>query len=140
MTITTQKNITRAKAVAEMVEIFKSHYGEENVYIIGDSEIAVKIDETEIGEPIFATFSPTVKDFQNRKTPKKTIPKFDPVALAEEWNKKLVNRSNETTKIKRFIKRRVGRLYTIISYSSFVITTAGYLITFSELLQSVRLS
>ena len=41
MTITTQKNQSRAKAVAEMVEIFKSHYGKENVYIIGDSEIAV---------------------------------------------------------------------------------------------------
>ena len=95
MTITTQKNITRAKAVAEMVEIFKSHYGEENVYIIGDSEIAVKVDETDMGEPIFATFSPTVKDFQNRKTPKKTIPKFDPVALAEEWKKKLVKREEE---------------------------------------------
>ena len=109
MTITTQKNITRAKAVAEMVEIFKSHYGEENVYIIGDSEIAVKVDETDMGEPIFATFSPTVKDFQNRKTPKKTIPKFDPVALAEEWQKKLIKREEEKAEKAKAKEEKIRR-------------------------------
>ena len=109
MTITTQKNITRTKAVAEMVEIFKSHYGEENVYIIGDSEIAVKVDETDMGEPIFATFSPTVKDFQNRKTPKKTIPKFDPVALAEEWKKKLIKREEEKAEKAKAKEEKIRR-------------------------------
>lgn len=95
MTITTQKNITRAKTVKEMIDIFGNFYGKENVYIIGDSEIAVKVDETENGEPIFATFSPTVKDFQNRKTPKKIIPKFDPVTLAKNWEEKVKQRETE---------------------------------------------
>lgn len=95
MTITTQKNLTRIKAVKEMTDIFSNFYGKENVYIIGDSEIAVKVDVTENGEPIFATFSPTVKDFQNRKTPKKIIPKFDPVTLAKNWEEKVSQRETE---------------------------------------------
>lgn len=92
MTITTQKNITRAKTVKEMIEIFKNHYGAENVYIIGDSEIAVKVDEAENKEPIYATFSPTVKDYADRKTPKKTILKFNAPALADDWKNTLKQR------------------------------------------------
>lgn len=109
MTITTQKNLTRVKAVKEMTEIFTNRYGAENVYIIGDSEIAVKVDETENGEPIYATFSPTVKDFQDRKTPKKTIPKFDPAALAENWTEKVKLREAEKAKKARLKKAKIER-------------------------------
>lgn len=115
MTITTQKNLSRAKAVKEMIDIFGNFYGKENVYIIGESEIAVKVDATENGEPIFATFSPTVKDFQNRKTPKKIIPKFDPVTLAKNWEKKVHQREVEKAesakaKAEKIVRDREQRL------------------------------
>jgi hypothetical protein len=90
-TPTTIKNEARGLAFKTMVEIFRQHYGEDLVFIIGDSEIAVQVDTSPDGEPIYATFSPTVKDYCDRKTKTKTIKAYNVNEAAAQY----VNKVNE---------------------------------------------
>lgn len=90
-TPTTIKNESRELAFKTMVEIYKAHYGENKVFIIGDSEIAVEVNTSPDGKPIYATYSPTIKDFCDRKTKTKTIKAFNVNELAAQY----VNKVNE---------------------------------------------
>ena len=95
-TPTTVKNETRIEAFARMCEIYASAYGENNVFRIDDSEIAVRVSTSPTGEPIFATFSPTIKDYCDRKTKTKTIKAFDLTKAIEDYEKKCAIRTAET--------------------------------------------
>lgn len=108
-TPTTIKNESRELAFKTMVEIFREHYGENLVFIIGDSEIAVQVDTSPDGKPIYATYSPTVKDYCDRKTKTKTIKAFNVHELAAQYANKVnereakaeENRVKKEAKIKR---------------------------------------
>lgn len=84
-TPTTIKNEARGKAFTRMMAMYVTEYGEENVKQTGDSEIAVAIDTAPTGEKIWATFSPTVKDYCERKTRTKTIFAYDVDAAATKY-------------------------------------------------------
>lgn len=108
-TPTTIKNETRELAFKTMVEIFQKHYGENSVFIIGDSEIAVQVDTSPDGKPIYSTYSPTIKDFCDRKTKTKTIKAFNVHELAAQYANKVnereakaeENKAKKEAKIKR---------------------------------------
>lgn len=95
VTPTTVKALARNKAFETLVKIMKESYGSENVYITGDSEIAVKIDTAPTGEPIFATYSPTIKDYCDRTTKTKTIKAFNPNIEVSEFAEKCSEREKK---------------------------------------------
>lgn len=96
-TPTIVKNETRTNVFARMYEIFSEAYGEMNVHRIGDSEIAVCVATAPTGEPIYATFSPTVKDYCDRKTTSKTIKAFNLTAAIIEYANKCAKREADAT-------------------------------------------
>lgn len=91
-TPTTVKNEVRTNVFQSLKEVMAEKYGVDNVFIIGDTEIAVNVATSPDGEPIFATFSPTIKDYCDRKTPKKVIPKFDIGAAVNAFQETLDKR------------------------------------------------
>ena len=80
-TPTTVKAQARKIAFQKLCEVF----GDYDFLQVGDSEIAVPIDTAPTGEIIYALFSPTVKDYCERKTPNKVIPAYDPIAESEKY-------------------------------------------------------
>lgn len=98
--ITKENTITKVKAdkkteVIEKITAFlASEYGEDAVAMVRTgntsktNEIAVIVDTAEVeGEtnPIVVTINPTVKEFANRKTDKKTYTAFDFAAAKAEY-------------------------------------------------------
>lgn len=106
-TPTTVKNSVRNSTFTRMIEIFGNAYGEDNVHRIGDSEIAVRVDTAPTGEPIFATFSPTVKDYCDRKTNTKTIKAFNLTAEIAGYENKCTTR---TEKAEANAKRKAEKI------------------------------
>lgn len=102
-TPTTVKNNARVKAFDFMVEIFNQAYGLDKVHRIGDTEIAVEIDTAPTGEPIYALYSPTVKDYCDRTTKSKTIKAFDLTAEVNAYNALITKR--ETDKAEALTKK-----------------------------------
>ena len=98
--ITKENTITKVKAdkkteVIEKITAFLAgEYGEDAVAMVRTgntsktNEIAVIVDTAEVeGEtnPIVVTINPTVKEFANRKTDKKTYTAFDFAAAKAEY-------------------------------------------------------
>lgn len=94
-TPTTVKNNARVKAFYLMVEIFGQAYGLDKVHRIGDTEIAVEVDTAPTGEPIYALYSPTVKDYCDRTTKSKTIKAFNLTEAVNAYNATLDKRAKE---------------------------------------------
>ena len=94
-TPTTVKNNARVKAFNLMVEIFGQAYGLDKIHRIGDTEIAVEVDTAPTGEPIYALYSPTVKDYCDRTTKSKTIKAFDLTEAVNAYNATLDKRVKE---------------------------------------------
>ena len=100
LTPTTVKNKARLTAFKRMYEIYCQAYGGNKVFCIGDSEIAVEIDTAPTGEPIYATFSPVVKDYCDRTTKTKTIKAFDLTAEINAYTATLEKRAKEEAEAK----------------------------------------
>lgn len=95
VTPTTVKNNARALAFKTLCLILGETYGTDYVYQIGDSEVAVRIDKAPTGEPIYAVFSPVVKDYCDRTTKTKTIKAFDLTEAVNAYNATLDKRAKE---------------------------------------------
>lgn len=91
-TPTTVKNAVRVKAFDIMTEVLGQAYGLDKVHRIGDTEIAVEVATAPTGEPIYAVYSPTVKDYCDRTTKTKTIKAFDLTAEVNAYNALLAKR------------------------------------------------
>lgn len=108
-TPTTIKNESRGIAFKAMVEIYKAHYGENKVFITGDSEISVEVNTSPDGKPIYATYSPTIKDYCDRKTKTKTIKAYNVNEVAAQYankvNEREVKAAEEKAKKEAKIKR-----------------------------------
>ena len=91
-TPTTVKNETRTAVFETMRVALATAYGAENVFRIGDTEVAVKVGNAPTGEPIYATFAPTVKDYTDRTTKNKTIKAFDLTAEVAAYEETLAKR------------------------------------------------
>ena len=88
----TIKNEIRTTTFETMQIALGKAYGANNIYRIGDTEIAVKVAEAPTGEPIYATFSPTIKDYCDRQTKTKVIKAFDLTAEVAAYEKTLTER------------------------------------------------
>ena len=91
-TPTTIKNEIRTATFETMRIALGRAYGANNIYRIGDTEVAVKVAEAPTGEAIYATFSPTIKDYCDRQTKTKTIKAFDLTAEVNAYEKTLTER------------------------------------------------
>ena len=94
-TPTTVKNEIRTAVFETMRVALATAYGAENVFRIGDTEVAVKVGNAPSGEPIYATFAPTVKDYTNRTTNTKTIKAFDLTAEVNAYERKVAERDTK---------------------------------------------
>lgn len=97
-TPTTVKNETRAEVFEVLCNALAQVYGLENVHKIGDTEIAVEVAKAPTGEPIYATFSPTIKDYCDRVTKTKTIKAFNLTAECNAYSKVLISRKEKVEK------------------------------------------
>lgn len=81
------KNAAREEVFTKIMEFFRNEYGTENVSLIGSNEVAVCIGTrtNSAGEEneVCVVLKPTAKDFEDRKTTKKTFVAFDRLAAAE---------------------------------------------------------
>lgn len=75
------KDGVRDVAFQDLLEMFTAKYGADRVTVVGNSEIAVGIDDIKlsdgtISELVF-TVKPVVKDYEDRKTATKTIKAYE---------------------------------------------------------------
>ena len=97
---TTIKNEVRTEVFEVLRVALAEVYGTENIHRIGDTEVAVKVAEAPTGEPIYATFSPTIKDYCDRQTKTKTIKAFDLTAEVNTYKTTLEKRAKEEAEAK----------------------------------------
>lgn len=102
-TPTTIKTNARVKAVSMLKDLFPDHIQ------VGDSEIAIPIDTAPTGETIYATISPTVKDYCERKTPNKIIPAFNPIAEKEKWENHNAQKAEKAEQTKKAKAEKIER-------------------------------
>lgn len=88
-------NTVRPEAFAKLVDALTAVYGEDAVFIVGDSEVAVKVSDSPNGEPIYATYSPTIRNFTNRTTKTKTMTAYDAPKMAENFKAKCAEREQK---------------------------------------------
>lgn len=91
-------NAVRPDAFKNLVKAMTMVYGEENVFQTGDSEIAVKVDTSPDGKPIYATYSPTIKNYTARTTKTKTMTAYDAPAEAKKYAESVKKREEEAAK------------------------------------------
>ena len=91
-------NDVRPVAFESLVKAMTAVYGEDNVFRIGDSEIAVKVADSPDGKPIYARYSPTIANYTERTTKTKTIKAFDAPALAKEYAESQKTKAEEAAK------------------------------------------
>ena len=99
-TPTTVKNETRTAVFETLRVALANTYGTENVFRIGDTELAVKVANAPTGEPIYATFAPTIKDYADRVTKTKTIKAYDLTAEVEVYERKVAERNAKSVTAK----------------------------------------
>lgn len=104
-TPTTVKAQARKIAFQKLCEAFSDY----NFLQTGDSEIAVPIDTAPTGEIIYALFSPTVKDYCERKTPNKIIPVFNPTAEKEKWENHNAQKAEKAEQTKKAKAEKIER-------------------------------
>ena len=96
-------NSVRPTVFQNLVKALSAVYGEENTFIIGDSEVAVKVEYSPTGEPIYARYSPTIANYTERTTKSKTIKAFDAPKEAAKYRTKKeedAKKAEESAKLK----------------------------------------
>lgn len=91
-------NDVRPVAFESLVKAMAAVYGEDNVFRIGDSEIAVKVADSPDGKPIYARYSPTIANYTERTTKTKTIKAYDAPAEAKKYAESVKNKAEEAAK------------------------------------------
>lgn len=99
-TPTTVKNEVRKESFEVMKVIYSDFYGQENVFVTGDSELSIKARNAPTGEPIYFTVSPTVKDYCDRTTKSKTVKAYDINKAVAEYNSKVTTREEKAEEAK----------------------------------------
>jgi ribosomal protein S7 len=113
-TPTVVKNETRKIAFEMLKNAMETICGKENVYVIGDSEIAYPVGTAPTGETIYAVSNPTIKDYCDRKTQTKTIKAFSVEKAVKDYEETIKKREenekiaqeNKAKKIERDNKAR----------------------------------
>lgn len=116
---TGMKNATAVKAqvrvdVMEVItNALREAYGEDNVHKVGSNEYAVVAgvitDKDGFEQEICATIKPTVKEWESRKTAKKTYEKYDIVAEAEAYKIETEEKEEEKAKKAKAKEEKIAR-------------------------------
>ena len=91
-------NDVRPVAFENLVKAMTLVYGEDKVFRIGDSEIAVKVADSPDGKPIYARYSPTIANYTERTTKTKTIKAFDAPKEAKKYAESQKIKAEEAAK------------------------------------------
>lgn len=91
-------NAVRPSAFERLCKAMRTEFSDDEIFITGDSEIAVKIGVSPDDEPIYATYSPTVKNFTTRQTKSKTMIAYNAPKVAAKYAEKCVKREEEAKK------------------------------------------
>lgn len=91
-------NEVRPTAFDALVKAMTAVYGEDKVFRIGDSEIAVKVADSPDGKPIYARYSPTIANYTERTTKSKTIKAFDAPTEAKKYAESQKIKAEEAAK------------------------------------------
>ena len=91
-------NAVRPSAFERLCKAMRTEFSDDEIFITGDSEIAVKIGVSPDDEPIYATYSPTVRNFTTRQTKSKTMMAYNAPKMAAAYKEKCVKRAEEEKK------------------------------------------
>ena len=116
---TGMKNATAVKAqvridVMEVItRALKEAYGEDNVYQVGSNEYGVIAgvinDKDGFEQEICSTVKPTVKEWETRRTAKKTYEKYDIIAEAEAYKIETEEKEEEKAKKAKAKEEKIAR-------------------------------
>lgn len=116
---TGMKNATAVKAQvrADVMEVITRalivEYGEENVKQVGSNEYAVVAgivnDKDGFPQDVCATVKPTVKEWETRKTTKKTFEKYDIASEAEAYEIGVAEKEEEKVKKAKAKEEKIER-------------------------------
>lgn len=105
MTVTKVKNTAKLDIIKEFEEFLIQKYGEENVGMVrygtaktSKNELAFKVGTVEKGGyefPLYCTINPTVKDFDEKVTSKKTVEAFDFEGGKAEYDEYLTEKAQK---------------------------------------------
>lgn len=92
------KAAAREMVFEKLLNFFKNELGDSNVSIIGANEIAICVgyrnNSYGKSQEVCVVIKPTAKDFENRKTTKKSFVSFDRIAAENEYKTTCENRKN----------------------------------------------
>ena len=116
---TGMKNATAVKAqvrvdvMAVITNALKEAYGEDSVYKVGSNEYAIVAgvitDKDGFEQEICATIKPIVKEWESRKTAKKTYEKYHIVAEAEAYKIETEEKEEEKAKKAKAKEEKIAR-------------------------------
>jgi hypothetical protein len=112
------KAAAKADLTAMFMDFLKEKFGDENVSMIRTggmtktNEIGVRVGTVDInGEPadLVATFNPTIKEFENRQTAKKTYTAFDFESAATDYENYLEEKQMKAVAAKELKEKNIAR-------------------------------
>ena len=114
---TGMKNATAVKAqvridvMEPIIQALREKFGEDSVAKVGTNEYAVVVgvinDKDGFPQDICATIKPTVKEWESRKTAKKTYEKYDIIAESEAYEMEVAEKEEEKA---RKAKAKEGKI------------------------------
>lgn len=101
-TATAVKNEARKISFEMIRKFFIEELGEENVSEIGSNEIAVCLGTKDLTDgttaEVCVSIKPTAKDYESRKTTKKTFEAFERIVEEEAWEMECKEKSDKKAK------------------------------------------
>ena len=112
VTATAVKNEARRIAAEMLKEFFLEKFGAENVSVVGSNEIAVCLGTKDLADGTTAevciTVKPTAKDYENRKTTKKTFEAFERIVEEEAYEMECKDKADKKVKAEAEKKKKIA--------------------------------
>ena len=116
---TVMKNATAVKAqvridvMEPIIQALREKFGEDSVAKVGTNEYAVVVgvinDKDGFPQDICATIKPTVKEWESRKTAKKTYEKYDIIAESEAYEMEVAEKEEEKARKAKAKEEKIAK-------------------------------
>ena len=116
---TGMKNATAVKAqvridvMEPIIQALREKFGEDSVAKVGTNEYAVVVgvinDKDGFPQDICATIKPTVKEWESRKTAKKTYEKYDIIAESEAYEMEVAEKEEEKARKAKAKEEKIAK-------------------------------
>ena len=116
---TGMKNATAVKAqvridvMEPIIQALCEKFGEDSVAKVGTNEYAVVVgvinDKDGFPQDICATIKPTVKEWESRKTAKKTYEKYDIIAESEAYEMEVAEKEEEKARKAKVKEEKIAK-------------------------------